>query len=167
MAVAIAAEGGVDAITGKHRNFTITLKDLALNPWYGLKKLDKMPGGREPAVQVPPFSRGVHRVLPFMLSAEVFGEKVVDYLGQQIEVVEADLGWVGIWHHHLAGRIEIKFFAAPQEALELVMDLIRQDLAVVSLLRLLDEWREDDTIDEWEHRLAAESLVQSVLAVLS
>ena len=91
----------------------------------------------------------------------------MDYLGQQIEVVKADLGWVGIWHHHLAGQIEIKFFTTPQEALDLVMDLIRQDLAVVSLLRLLDGWREDDLVEEWEHRSAAESLVQSVLAVIS
>ena len=91
----------------------------------------------------------------------------MDYLGQQIEVLETDLGWVGIWHHHMAGQIEIKFFPDAQDALEMVMELIRQDLAVVSLLRLLDEWRDFNRVDEWEHGLVADSLVQSVLAVLS
>lgn len=91
----------------------------------------------------------------------------MNYLGQQIEVLETDLGWISIWHHHLAGRIEIKYFLNAQDALDLVMSLIRQDLAVVSLLRLLDEWRDTDLIDEWEHGLAADSLVRSVLSVLS
>uniref|UniRef100_A0A832M3B4 Uncharacterized protein n=1 Tax=Oscillatoriales cyanobacterium SpSt-402 TaxID=2282168 RepID=A0A832M3B4_9CYAN len=91
----------------------------------------------------------------------------MNYLGQKVEVLETEMGWIGIWYHHLAGRIEIKFFPSAQDALELVMELIRQDLAVVSLLRLLDEWRDYDIVDEWEHGTAADSLVQSVLAVLS
>ncbi len=91
----------------------------------------------------------------------------MNYLGQQVEVLETELGWIGIWHHHLAGRIEIKYFPVAQEAFELVMELIRQDLAVVSLLRLIDEWRDFDLIDECEHGLVADSLVQSVMAVLS
>jgi hypothetical protein len=89
------------------------------------------------------------------------------YLGQPIEVVETEQGWVGIWHHQIVGRIEVQFFPTPEAALELMIDLIRQDLAACSLMKVLDEWYEDRHIDDWEHHSATDSLVQAILAVLS
>jgi hypothetical protein len=93
-------------------------------------------------------------------------EVFMNYLGEEIEVVEAELGWVGIWHHHLVMHIEVGYFTTPKEALELMMELIRRDFAATALLEVVDEWREAGLIGRYEQEKVAESLVESVLAIL-
>jgi hypothetical protein len=90
----------------------------------------------------------------------------MEYLGEEIEVIEAEPGWVGIWHHHLVMHIEVGYFQTAQEALELMMELIRRDFAASSLLEIVDEWREQGIVNKYEQEAIAESLVESVLAVL-
>jgi hypothetical protein len=89
------------------------------------------------------------------------------YLGQPIEVLETEQGWLSIWHHRLVGQIEIGFFLTGDDALELTRDLIRRDFAAISLMKVVDEWYEMDLVTDHEHDLIQNSLVQSVLAVLN
>lgn len=90
----------------------------------------------------------------------------MNYLGEEIEVIEAESGWIGIWHHHLVMQIEVGYFSTAREALDLLMELIRRDFAATSLLAVIDEWKEAGLIESYEHEAMAEALVESVLAVL-
>jgi hypothetical protein len=90
----------------------------------------------------------------------------MNYLGEEIEVIEAEPGWIGIWHHHLVMQIEVGYFSTAREAMELMMELIRRDFAATALLEVVDEWRENRLIENYEQEAVAESLVESVLAVL-
>jgi hypothetical protein len=90
----------------------------------------------------------------------------MDFLGEQIEVIEAEPGWIGIWHHHLVMHIEVGYFSTAEEALELMMELIRRDFAATALLEVVDQWKENGLIERYEQEAVAESLVESVLAVI-
>lgn len=87
----------------------------------------------------------------------------MDYLGQHVEINEQDPGWVGIWWHE-GGMIQLGFFASAPEAWQAVVDLIQRDLAVRSLLTILDEWQDHQHIDDLEYAMGVNSLVTFVLA---
>jgi hypothetical protein len=90
----------------------------------------------------------------------------MDYLGHRIEIVEAEPGWVGVWYHHLARRVEIGFFPTAQDALELMIELIQREIAVTAIMEVVAEWGESGVIDPHEQDVAMDSLAQAVLSVL-
>jgi hypothetical protein len=87
----------------------------------------------------------------------------MEYLGQRVEITEQDSGWVSIWWHE-GGMIQLGFFTTAPEAWQAVIDLIQRDLAVRSLLSVLDEWRYLTYVDDLEYALGVNSLVSFVLA---
>lgn len=87
----------------------------------------------------------------------------MEYLGQRVEITEQDPGWVGVWWHE-GGMIQLGYFITPTEAWQAVVELIQRDLAVRSLLSVLDEWRDFTHIDDVEYALGVNSLVSFVLA---
>lgn len=86
----------------------------------------------------------------------------MDYLGQHIELHQKGPGWVGIWWHQM-GLIEIGTFPTPNAAWEAVIELIQREYAVRSLLEVVEDWRDEQFIDDWEYALTVDSLVQFVL----
>ncbi|NDJ19167.1 hypothetical protein [Myxacorys almedinensis] len=87
----------------------------------------------------------------------------MEYLGQCVEIMEHDPGWISIWWHE-GGMIQLGYFITPTEAWQAVVDLIQRDLAVRSLLCVLDEWRNVTYIDDLEYALGVNALVSFVLA---
>ncbi len=87
----------------------------------------------------------------------------MDYLGQRIDLIEQDTGWVGIWWHP-AGIVQVGFFPTATAAWDMVVELIQRDMAVRSLIEVVDEWRDTSLLTEWEHASGVESLVEFVLA---
>lgn len=87
----------------------------------------------------------------------------MDYLGQHIELHEETSGWVAIWWHHL-GLIHIGYFTTAHEAWTAVSELIQREIAVRSLLEVIEDWRDITLIDDWEYALSVNSLVEFVLA---
>lgn len=84
------------------------------------------------------------------------------YLGQQVELVEERLGWVGIWSHD-AGEVGIGYFPNAEHAWDAVTKLIQRDLAVRGLLDVVNEWLEASTIRNDEYVMIVDSLMQFVL----
>jgi hypothetical protein len=89
---------------------------------------------------------------------------MMHYLGQSIELMQENSGWVGVWWHSAGYRIEMGFFATAAEAWDAMTELIQRDLAVRALLEVVEEWREMTRISEREYAVTAEALVQSVIA---
>ncbi len=87
----------------------------------------------------------------------------MEYLGQHIEITEQDAGWSSIWWHE-GGMIQLGYFETAPEAWQAVTELIQRDLAVRSLLTLMDDWRDQNNIDDLEYALGVNSLVEFVLA---
>ncbi len=84
------------------------------------------------------------------------------YLGQQIELVEEGLGWVGIWTHD-AGEVGIGYFGSADDAWDAVVNLIQRDLAVKAMLDVLNEWLEVEVIENQEYVSVVDALMQFVL----
>ncbi len=87
----------------------------------------------------------------------------MEYLGQQVEITEQDPGWIGVWWHE-GGMIQLGFFETAPEAWQAVVELIQRDLAVRSMLNVLDDWQEERQIDDLEYAMGVNSLVNFVLA---
>ena len=87
----------------------------------------------------------------------------MDYLGQHVELLEEGPGWVAVWWHQM-GLIEVGYFPTPNAAWDAVSELIRRDLAVKSLMEVIEDWRDYELISEWEYALGIDSLVKFVLA---
>jgi hypothetical protein len=86
----------------------------------------------------------------------------MNYLGQQIDLIEQSCGWIGIWQHPL-GYIEVGFFPTASTAWEAVADLIRHSFAVQSLVELVGDWLEAGLISESEYAANIAALVESVM----
>lgn len=86
----------------------------------------------------------------------------MNYLGQQIDLIQRPNGWIGIWQHPL-GYVEIGYFPTASTAWEAVADLIRHSFAVQSLVELVGDWRETDRISEPEYAANIAALVESVM----
>jgi hypothetical protein len=87
----------------------------------------------------------------------------MEYLGQRVEITEQDSGWIGIWWHE-GGMIQLGFYETAPEAWHAVVELIQRDLAVRSLLTVLDYWQDRRQIDDLEYAMGVNSLVSFVLA---
>jgi hypothetical protein len=87
----------------------------------------------------------------------------MDYLGQHVEITEQDSGWIGIWWHE-GGMIQLGFYETAPDAWQAVVELIQRDLAVRSLLNVLDQWQDRKQIDDLEYAMGINSLVSFVLA---
>ena len=88
---------------------------------------------------------------------------MMNHLGQSIELAQENLGWVGIWWHPSGYLIEIGYFPTPDAAWTAVVEIIQRDLAVRSLLELVEDWREDCLISDREYDFSVDALMQSVL----
>lgn len=87
----------------------------------------------------------------------------MNYLGQPIELVQETTGWVGIWWHSAGYRIEMGFFATATAAWDALTELIQRDLAVRSLLEVVEDWRSATRISDCEYVASSEALIESVL----
>ena len=85
------------------------------------------------------------------------------YLGQIIELIQQDSGWISIWHQP-GYMIQIGFFATPSEAWDAAVELIQRELAVRALLNTIDEWNATSLISYQEHSLMEDALVKFVVA---
>ena len=88
---------------------------------------------------------------------------MMHYLGQPIELIQEGPGWVGIWWHTAGYRVEMGFFPTATAAWDAMAELVRRDLAVRSLLEVVEVWKDETIISDSEYELSAEALVQSVL----
>lgn len=86
----------------------------------------------------------------------------MNYLGQPIELIEQDPGWIGIWWHPV-GCIQVGFFPTSMAAWEAVVELIERSVAVQALLEVVEDWREMGQISDSEYITSFETLVDSVL----
>ncbi|HEY9908362.1 MAG TPA: hypothetical protein V6D18_12245 [Thermosynechococcaceae cyanobacterium] len=88
---------------------------------------------------------------------------MMNHLGQPIELSQENEGWVGIWWHPSGCLLEVGYFLTPDAAWEAVAEFIQRDIAVRSLLELVEDWREETVISDREYECIAEALVHSVL----
>jgi hypothetical protein len=88
---------------------------------------------------------------------------MMNHLGQPIELSQEELGWVGIWWHPSGYLIELGYFPTADAAWNAVAELIQRDMAVRSLLELVEDWRERDMINDREYDFSVDALMQSVL----
>jgi hypothetical protein len=88
----------------------------------------------------------------------------MEYLGQTIELIQQDTGWISIWHQP-GYVIQIGFFQTPSAAWDAAVELIQRELAVRALLNTLDEWATTDLISYQEHAMLESELVKFVAAV--
>ncbi|WP_421654453.1 hypothetical protein [Leptothermofonsia sp. ETS-13] len=84
------------------------------------------------------------------------------YLGQQIELIEEEPGWVGIWSHE-SGEVGIGYFPTAEYAWDAVVGLIQRDLAVRAVLDVVNEWLEVGTVKNHEYVSIVDSLMHFVL----
>ena len=88
----------------------------------------------------------------------------MNYLGQTIELIQEDGGWVSIWYHHIC-MIQLGTFPTANAAWDATVELIERDLAVRSLLEVIDDWTSTGLITCQEYSSIEDSLVQFVVAV--
>lgn len=88
----------------------------------------------------------------------------MNYLGQTIELIQEDYGWISIWHHHIC-MIQLGTFPTANAAWDATVELIERDLAVRSLLAVIDDWTHEGLITRHEYSSIEESLVQFVVSV--
>ncbi len=84
------------------------------------------------------------------------------YLGQQVELIEEEPGWVGIWLHE-AGQVGIGYFPTAATAWDAAIDLIQRDIAVRAVMDIMNEWLETSRIHHGEYVSVVDSLMQFVL----
>lgn len=87
----------------------------------------------------------------------------MEYLGQKIELIQQDSGWMSIWHQP-GYMIQIGFFPTPSAAWDAAVELIQRELAVRALLTMVDEWATIDLISYQEHAMLEAELVKFVAA---
>lgn len=88
---------------------------------------------------------------------------MMHYLGQAIELMQEAEGWVAVWWNSAGYRIEIGFFPTACAAWDGIVEIIQRDLAVRSLLEVVEEWQLEAMISDREYALTTEALIQSVL----
>lgn len=88
---------------------------------------------------------------------------MMNYLEQPIELTQETAGWVAVWWHWAGYKIEMGFFPTATAAWDAITDLIQRELAVRSLLEVVEEWRESTQINDSEYETSTEALIQSVL----
>jgi hypothetical protein len=86
----------------------------------------------------------------------------MDYLGQHIELIEEELGWLATWCCEVE-IIQIGFFLTRKSAAEAIVELIQRDLAVRSLYEVITEWETSHLISEQEFALTVDKLTNFVL----
>ncbi len=84
------------------------------------------------------------------------------YLGQQVELIEQESGWVCIWQHEV-GQIGVGYFPSAAIAWDAAIDLIQRDMAARSLMDIINDWLETRKIQHGEYVSVVDSLMQFVL----
>lgn len=64
----------------------------------------------------------------------------VQYLGQNLLLIEKSTGWMHWWHHEEFEFGDCKLYPSSEAALKAVIEVIQKAFAVKALNTLMDEW---------------------------